>query len=456
MKAELSYTPREAFKPFHSRTTRFAAMVCHRRAGKTVASINELIIRALYTKKKNARYAYIAPFYRQAKDTAWTYLKEAAAPFVESNKEVRESELRVRLINGAWITLYGSDNPDTLRGIYLDGVILDEFGDCRPSLWTEVVLPTLADRNGWATFIGTPKGRNHFYQIVQRAKQDPDWFFLDLRASQSNLIPQDTLRQIKSQMTPEQYRQEFENDFSAAVEGTYYASIIDELEQSGRISEQPLYDPDMPVFTACDLGFSDSTAFWFWQPRPDGVAVIDYHEEHGKSLDYYFNMLEDKPYQYDTMYLPHDARAKTLQTGRSTIEQFLERFNEDTSIQIAPQLKIQHGIDAARLVLRHCWIDSRQCGGGIEALRAYKRRYNEVTKAYADKPEHNWASHGADGFRYMALVVQMNQKPAPISEEYKKQRLISSLNSPKGHTLNDLFKEHESRLNKSGFMSMRV
>jgi len=157
--AELAYQPRPQFVAFHQRKARFACIVAHRRCGKTVASVNELLIRALYTPKKDARYAYIAPFYRQAKDVAWSYLKDAARPFVASEKDIRESELRIKLVNGAWITLYGSDNPDTLRGIYLDGVVIDEIGDARPTLWEEVVLPTLADRQGWAVFIGTPKAR---------------------------------------------------------------------------------------------------------------------------------------------------------------------------------------------------------------------------------------------------------------------------------------------------------
>ncbi len=454
MKRELQYQPREAFKAFHQRTERFAAMVCHRRAGKTVASVNELIIRALYTPKKNARYAYIAPFYRQAKDVAWQYLKEAALPFVASAKDIRESELRVRLVNGAWITLYGSDNPDTLRGIYLDGCVLDEFGDARPSLWTEVVLPTLADRKGWAVFIGTPKGKNHFYQVVERARKDPDWFHLDLKASRSGLLDTETLESIKSQLTPEQYAQEFENDFTAAVEGTYYASQIQRLEESGRIKSQVLYDPMQPVSVACDLGYSDSTAFWFWQNRPDGVAVIDYYEASGKALPHYFNMLSDKGYTYETIWLPHDARAKTLQTGRSTVEQFLEAFGSKTGIRITPSLKVQHGIDAARLVLEHCWFDADACGDGVEALRAYKRRYDEVLKCFSDNPLHDWSSHGADAFRYLSLVVKTQQKLGVVVQSEKKR--IDDVFKPKGYTLDELGAEYDERHKKTGFLAMRI
>ena len=181
----IEYEPRQQFIPFHQREQRWACLVVHRRGGKTVACINDLGARALYTTKQNARYAYLAPFYRQAKDVAWAYLKQYLKPAIT---KVRESELRVELINGSWITLYGADNPDALRGIYLDGVILDEFGDCRPSLWGQVILPTLVDRGGWAVFIGTPKGKNHFYKIAQRSKLEPGWFNLTLKASMSGII----------------------------------------------------------------------------------------------------------------------------------------------------------------------------------------------------------------------------------------------------------------------------
>jgi len=169
MELVLDYVPRQQFMELHERVQRWACLVVHRRGGKTVACINELITRATYTTKKDARYAYIAPFYRQAKDVAWQYLKSFGEGVIT---KIRESELRVELFNGAWITLYGADNPDALRGLYLDGVVLDEYGDCRPSLWGTVILPTLIDRKGWAIFIGTPKGKNHFYEVSRRSQNE--------------------------------------------------------------------------------------------------------------------------------------------------------------------------------------------------------------------------------------------------------------------------------------------
>ncbi len=450
MPVQIEYEPRSQFEEFHSRSNRWSAMVAHRRAGKTFACVNDIVTRATYTQKKNARYAYIAPFYRQAKDVAWVYLKDAARPLLKAGTKPRESELRVELFNGAWITLYGADNPDALRGIYLDGVVMDEFGDCRPSLWGEVILPTLSDRKGWAVFIGTPKGHNHFYDIRNRAKEEPEWFYAELKASQTGIISEDELAEAKAQQTEDQYNQEYECDFEAAVMGTYYSSLITELEAKGQIGDYP-YDPDQPVHVAGDLGFTDSSAYWFWQLAPEGPVIIDYEEAHSEALPYYFDLLNYKPYEYETIWLPHDAKAKSLQTGRSTIEQFLEA---GFPCNIQPKLAIQHGIDAGRLILKSCHFNKETTTEGIEALRAYRRQYNEVTKAYTDKPLHDWSSHGADAWRGLALVTKARLSPAPK----KKESAWEQMTKPVQYTLNQLYEEKDSNLNaaRSAYKKMRV
>jgi len=425
---KLDYEPRQQFLPFHQREERFACLVCHRRAGKTVACVNELVLRALYTGKKNARYAYIAPFYRQAKDVAWSYLKEVTKYFAV---ETRESDLRVVLPNGAWISLYGADNPDALRGIYLDGVVLDEYGDCRPSLWAEVILPTLADRQGFAVFIGTPKGKNHFYEINERAKKDKSWFQMTLKASDSGLLKLEDLQEMNNQMEQAQYDQEFECDFTSAVLGTYYAQDVQTCEQQGRAHLANMFTPNKPVYVSADLGFSDSTALWFWQDHGNFVDLIDYEEHHGKPLDFYVQLLFGKQFPIEKLYLPHDAKQRTLQTGRGTVEQLLTAgFN----CEIVPYLTVQQGIDAARLMLPMCRFDSKT-DKGIEALRAYKRQYSELSKAYQNKPLHDWASNGSDSFRYMALVAR-----TPGVSTQKPKEPIDYM--PK-YTLNQLFEENE-------------
>lgn len=425
----LDYNVRPYFQGMHDRKQRFGVVVAHRRAGKTVACIYEAVIRALYTPKKNARYAYIAPFFRQAKDVAWVYLKQATSGIAQ---EVRESELRIILPNGAWITLYGADNPDALRGIYLDGVIVDEIADCRPSLWGEVLLPTLADRRGWAVFIGTVKGKNHFYDMWENAKNDPSWFSLLLKPEDTHVLSNEDLQELQKQMDEPQYAQEFLCDFTAAVKGTFYADQIQQLEAEGKITPRPLYDPDLPVQCAADLGYTDSTAFWFWQEAPDGLRIIDYYQAQGEPLNHYIDMLESKPYNYERVWLPHDARAKTLQTGRSTVEQILET---GLPCSITPNLKVLDGINAVRKILPDCHFDLATTHEGVEALRAYKREFNELTKSFRDKPLHNWASDGSDAFRYLAIVCQrgrVEEKPQK-KPDFTRKLTLDKLHEEREH-----------------------
>ena len=425
----LDYNVRPYFQGMHDRKQRFGVVVAHRRAGKTVACIYEAVIRALYTPKKNARYAYIAPFFRQAKDVAWVYLKQATSGIAQ---EVRESELRIILPNGAWITLYGADNPDALRGIYLDGVIVDEIADCRPSLWGEVLLPTLADRRGWAVFIGTVKGKNHFYDMWENAKNDPSWFSLLLKPEDTHVLSNEDLQELQKQMDEPQYAQEFLCDFTAAVKGTFYADQIQQLEAEGKITPRPLYDPDLPVQCAADLGYTDSTAFWFWQEAPDGLRIIDYYQAQGEPLNHYIDMLESKPYNYERVWLPHAARAKTLQTGRSTVEQILET---GLPCSITPNLKVLDGINAVRKILPDCHFDLATTHEGVEALRAYKREFNELTKSFRDKPLHNWASDGSDAFRYLAIVCQrgrVEEKPQK-KPDFTRKLTLDKLHEEREH-----------------------
>jgi len=420
----LDYEPREQFIPFHQRTERWAVMVCHRRAGKTVACVNELIIRALYTKKKNAKYAYVGPYRQQAKEIAWSYLKESTEGLRAGPP--RESELRIRLPNGSQITIYGADNPDSLRGLFFDGIILDEFGDMRPSLLGEVILPTLADRKGWMVVIGTAKGRGDFSEMFDNSVTSEIWYSFMLKASQSGILPDEELALLKLNMTDDQYRQEMECDFDAAIQGAYYTNLINELEDDGHFSDEPLYDPEQKVYAAADIGRTDSTCFWFWQPRMDGYAIIDSYSMHGEGVEHYARMLDEKGYDYEEIWLPWDARAKTLATGRSVVEQLYEPHDlapdiyplgSKLPIRIAPKLDVNDGINAARFILPKCYFDRNKTIDGVKALKAYQRRYNEQTNAYSDKPLHNWASDYADAFRYLSLVCKMTliekQPPKP-------------------------------------------
>ena len=396
--------------------------------------------RALIEDKENGRYAYVAPYLSQSKSIAFDYLLKYSQPVLA---KANQSELWVELINGARIRLFGADNPDTLRGLYLDGVVLDEYADMKPSIFGSVIRPLLADRKGWATFIGTPKGHNAFWDIYNNATQDPSWYVKVLRASQTGLLEQSELDDAAKTMTPDQYLQEFECDFESSILGAYFGKEMRQLTDQGRIRDVE-YDPLFPVHTAWDLGYSDDTAIWFFQVVHGEIRCLDYHSSNGQPVAFYAGIIQsreaERGYKYGTHWLPHDARAKTLSSNKSVIEQLGEKL-PIKSIKITPNLKLQDGIQASRLALTRTWFDHK-CNDGIECLRQYQREYDEDKKVFRDKPRHDWTSHGADAFRYLSLVwkdeAKMITADTPIRGLFVGQTDVS---------LNDMWKETSTKTN---------
>jgi phage terminase large subunit len=394
----LRIRPRGPFRDFLTTTSRWAIIVAHRRAGKTVACIQKLIKSAAECERTAGRFAYVAPFYAQAKDVAWGYLKQflAGVPGAKFN----EGELWVEFPhNGARIRLYGADNYDRMRGIYLDGVVIDEPADMDPRAWPEVIRPALSDRKGWATFIGTPKGRNGFWQIWELAKESPDWFAAMFKASETGLLPEEELADARAMMTPEQFAQEFECSFDAAILGAYYASLIANAEREGRV--KPIArEPSLPVHTSWDLGIGDSMAIWIWQAGPEGMRIIDHIEDHGKPLPHYVAELNARGYKGGVDFVPHDARVRDLGTGRTRLETLAGMGRNPRLVAIH---QVDDGINAVRQLLPRMWFDSDRCANGIEALRQYRTDFDEKLKAFKKTPRHDWTSHTADALRYGAM-----------------------------------------------------
>lgn len=414
----IPYTPRSQFLPFHGRNERWACLVCHRRAGKTVATVNDLITKALYSQKERSRYGYIAPFYSQAKQIAWDYLKHYAK---EVAVKISESALSVELFNGSRITLYGADNPDAFRGLYFDGVAVDEYGNCRPNLWSEILRPALSDRQGWALFIGTPNGPNHFYDVWEEAGAKSSWYRFMLKASESGIIPPAELEEMKSSMPADEYESEMECSWFAAVKGSYYGTEM----QKARVGDFPSV-PGVESHYVFDLGYTDTTAIWRWQEFTDHILVNFAMEWSAKSIDFYINWLHSQReagFRMGNVWLPHDARAKSLQTGRSIVEQFL---TNGIRPRLVPTLSIQDGVSAARMMFKEIVFDEGGCYDGLKALKSYKREFDQDKKAFRDKPNHDWSSNYADSFRYLSLVAKKGaavplivpQKPFAVPLHY--------------------------------------
>lgn len=399
---ELEYQPRDQFLPYHERAQRWAIVVAHRRCGKTVATINDVIKRAVECLLPEPRYAYVAPTYAQAKDVAWSYLKRFAEPLI---REVNETELRVELINGARIRLYGADNPDRLRGIYLDGVVLDEYADMKPTVWGEVIRPVLSDRKGWATFIGTPKGRTGLWDIWEEARKEPErWFRLMLKASETHILADAELADARRTMTPEQYEQEYECSFEAAVIGAYYGRLMAAAEADKRITGVP-YDPSALVYTSWDLGVRDATSIWFAQVIGREIHLIDFYENSGAELGHYVREVMARPYVYARHIVPHDAQAKELGTGMTRLEVLEKLFGHGAPLTVATMHRVEDGINAVRMKLPMMWFDAKKCEKGIDALKLYRAEWDENRRALKPNPVHDWTSHAADSLRYLCMSI---------------------------------------------------
>lgn len=401
------YEVRDQFKPLHSRKTRWFIGVAHRRAGKTVADINELVIGALKCSLPNPRFAYVAPQLNQAKDIAWVYLKEYTQ-FL--NPKINESELWVELPGGKRIRIYGADNPDRLRGIYLDGVVLDEFGDMDPTIWSQVIRPALSDRKGWACFIGTPKGKNTFHRLWTEAEDDPDWTRLMLKASETGLLDEKELADAKRMMSEDEFAQEYECSFEAAVRGAYYGREMNDADDADRITGVP-YDPRLPVHTAWDLGVADSTVIWFVQVSGRETRFIDVLKGEGVGLDWYAKELQKRDYLWGNHYLPHDVEVRELGTGKSRKE-VLDGLGIRATV--CPNIPIADGIQAVRMLLPTAYFDKVKCKQGVEALRMYRREYDEKRQEFRTHPLHDWTSHYADATRYFAVAHRERPGMKPI------------------------------------------
>lgn len=394
---DLGYRPRPPQLEIHHAVNknRFTVVVAHRRMGKTVSAILHLINAALNNEQKDPRYAYIAPTYAQAKRVAFDYLVEYTRPL---GAKVNIAELRVDFL-GRRISLYGSENGDSLRGQYFDGICLDEIGDQNPKIWNEIIRPALADRKGWCLFIGTPKGNNHFADFKDRALKADGWKFLEFKASDTGILDAKELSDAKAEMGEDKFRQEFECSFDAPVEGAYYGALLNEADEQNRVTKIPR-DPIAKIVCSWDLGISDSTCIWVAQVVGKEVQLIDATENHGVGLDYYVTWLRERGYDQGQHILPHDVRVRELGTGKSRQEVLTEA---GLDVTIAPSLSVADGIQAVRRLLPRCWFDAEGTKEGLSALRNYRRVFDEKRNVFFDTPLHDWASHYADAFRYMAI-----------------------------------------------------
>lgn len=431
-----SYVPRPPFIPFHNRQQRWATLVTHRRAGKTVSIVNDLVLAARTPSPlPDPQYAYVGPTYTQAKRVAWSFLKWYSRPYW--SKPPSESELKVTVHPNTTVYCLGADNADSLRGMYLDGFMGDEYALWKPSVFSQVIRPALSDRVGWGVFASTPRGKNLFHDKVREALRDPaHHFLLTLRADTSGIIPPSELEDLRKHMDAEEFAQEYLCSFDSALKGAIYADEVNELMlQSRAVIDSPLYSPHLDTHFVFDLGFTDATVRIAYQlpPQSGMVHIVNVEATNGKDIFYHINSLQDFAHQSNQhgasgigeIWLPHDARAKSLQTGRSIVEQFLEF---DLTPRIVPNHKVHDGIFATRrlfprLVIDCTPIDPLDPHGPtvtedlLEAAKAYRREWDEDHLCFKDTPLHDWSSDYMDALRYLAMSLRPDGAWALLSSD---------------------------------------
>jgi len=392
-----------------------ALLLWHRRAGKDDVCLHWAATQAM---QRVGNYWHMLPQYAQARKSVWeavnshTGKRRIDEAFPDAICETKRSQdMFIRFKNGSTWQLVGSDTYDSLVGSPPIGVTASEWALADPQAWA-YLRPILRENNGWAVFITTVRGKNHVFRMYEGAKDDPDWFVQVLSAKDTGTLTEAQLSKERLEYQREYgpddgdalFAQEYMCDWNAAIVGSYYGRMMRDVEEKGQITSVP-YDPQALVHTSWDLGLSDDTVIWFFQVVGQEIHLIDYIQNSGQPLAWYAGEVHKKGYAYGEHILPHDAEAKELQTNRSRTDT-LRGLNLNVRVlraSGAERVLVADGINAVRTVLPRCWFDKVKCAKGIDALKAYRREWSEEKKTFHDRPVHDWASHPADSFRYLAL-----------------------------------------------------
>ncbi len=413
MSAEITlpynWTPREYRRPLWDALEggcKRAVAVWHRRAGKDMTGLHWMAVQAFV---RPGIYWHLFPTYAQGRKAIWEGRDNEGHGFLEAFPEgswyrKRDDEMSLWLHGGSIYQVIGCDQIDRLVGANPVGCVFSEYALQNPAAW-QLIRPILAANDGWAVFAYTPRGRNHGYKLAKLAESDDRWFYQLLRVRDTGVVPEDVLAAEKAEMPKELFDQEYNCSFDAPLVGSYYGELLSDASKDGRIGKVP-WAPQVPVTVAFDLGMSDATSMWFAQRVGREIRLIDYYENSGHGLEHYAKVIRDKPYIIEDVLAPHDAKVRELGTGKSRLETALSL---GLRMRVVPKLSLEDGIQATRLLLRNVWINEKNCGRGLQALREYIKAPIENERGpggemlYRDRPKHNWASHGADALRTLAV-----------------------------------------------------
>lgn len=416
---------------------RRALAIWHRRAGKDDVGLNWMCYAAL---KTPATYWYLLPMQRQARRVVWeavnphTGLRRIDEAFPLSvRKRYHEQEMSIELINGSMIHLLGSDNYNSLVGSPPLGVVFSEWALAKPAAWA-FIRPILRENGGWAVFVTTPRGKNHAYTMLQAAERRREvWFTETLTAMDTNVFSTEDLEDEFVEYIDEfgiedgqsLFEQEYYCSFESAIRGSYWGAEMIKAEREGRIVSglKPL--AGLPVHRSWDIGVDNATAIWWFQVTPNAILWLYYYEQSGMGMEHFADKIADvgkkQGFNYTSAvdYVPHDIKQRswTNTTPSGTARQRLELMREHKlNPELVPQHHRQDGITAAGRTIGKSFFHKEHTEEGRDCLMAYQRLWDPDNKIYDKKPFHNWATNGADSFRYGSMAWRVIQKPKPMPQ----------------------------------------
>lgn len=376
----------------------------HRRSGKDKLDLN---IVAREMAENVGIYYYFYPTYSQGKKALWDGIGKDGIKYIDHfPKEIldgkpNDTEMKIKYRNGSLFQIIGTDDVDKIVGTNPRGCVFSEYSLQHPKAWN-YIRPILAENKGWAIFNYTPRGRNHGWDLYEMAKNNPKWFVTKLTVNDTNVLTiEDIEEERRSGMSEDLINQEYYCSFTASVQGAYYWKQYDEAEKAGRFCNVP-YDDSVPVHTVWDLGIADSMAIGFYQLVGQEVHKIDYYEKSNEGFPHFAKLLQDKKYIYGKHFAPQDIKARELSTGK-TRQEIAEALG--IKFEIVPDIGVQNGIDAGRTLFQKLWVDKDKCREWLNLIPQYTKEYDEDKKIFKDRPFHDWTSHGADEYRYAAVVI---------------------------------------------------
>ena len=410
--------------------------IWHRRSGKDKTWFNAM---AKKSQERVGAYYYLFPTYAQGEKILWLGIDRDGFKFTDHipqilRKRTDNGAMLIEMKNGSLIHIIGTDKVDSLVGTNPVGCVFSEFPLQNPNAWG-FLRPILAENGGWAVFNYTPRGKmNQGWDLFQMAKEDPKhWFSEVLTVADTKVVSEEILEQEKREIISQYgddslFRQEYYCSFEAALLGSYYANQFKQAETEKRFTKIPI-EPTIPVDTWWDLGVGDAMAIWFTQSVSKEVRVVDYYEASGEGFPFYAKVLQEKGYVYGTHNAPHDIRVKEMGSGVTRLETAQKL---GIKFQIVKNIDRDDGINAVRMFFSKCWFDMERCKQGLNALANYHKEYDEKRKEYKNTPYHDWSSHAADAFRYLAV----GHRSSPVKSEQKRyESRLHQKGQGKGYSL---------------------